>query len=78
VDVRRLDEWAADWAIRELSNPETASALERAKRERNERWANVSAQIAGIEADALAVADRFGRGEMSLARYDAIVAELGV
>ncbi len=76
ADVRRLDEWAGGWALRELSDPAQAQSAERAQRERNELWANISAQIAAIEADALAVADRFGRGEMTLARYDAITGPL--
>ena len=63
-------------ALRELSDPAAASALERAQRERSERWAGISAQVAAIEADALAVADRFGRGELTLARYDAITGPL--
>jgi site-specific DNA recombinase len=76
VDVRRLDEWAGGWAMKELSDPAHAQSVERAQRERNDLWANISAQVAAIEADALAVADRFGRGEMTLARYDAITGPL--
>lgn len=76
VEVARLDEWAGNFAQRELSDPASAEALARAERERNEIWAEISAQVAAIEADALAVADRFGRGEMSLSRYDAITGPL--
>ena len=76
VDVRRLDEWAADWSIRELSDPASAEALARVEREQTEARAALEAEIAAIEADALAIADRFGRGELTLARYDAITGPL--
>jgi hypothetical protein len=73
VDVARLDVWAADWAIRELSDPENAQSVERAQRERNERRAELESELASIEADALAVADRFGA---EVTRYDAITGRL--
>jgi hypothetical protein len=76
VEVSRLDEWAADWAIRTLRDPAHASAVERAERETAEARRRLEAEVASIEADALAVADRFGRGELALARYDAITGPL--
>ena len=76
MDVARLDGWAGTWAIRNCAIPRTPSRWSGAQRERNERWAHISAQVAAIEADALAIADRFGRGELTLARYDAITGPL--
>ena len=76
VDVARLDVWAADWAIRELSDPASAEALARVEREMATARGKLEGEIAAIEADALAIADRFGRGEMTLARYDAITGPL--
>ncbi len=76
VEVSRLDEWAGDFTIRTLSDPAQASAIEKAERELAEARRRLEAEIAAIESDALAIADRFGRGELTLQRYDAITIPL--
>lgn len=76
IDVRRLDDWAGTFAIRTLADPRHADAVARAERELETARAKLVAEIEAIEADALAIADRFGRGEMTLARYDAITGPL--
>jgi hypothetical protein len=74
VDVRRLDEWAGGWAIRELSDAATASAIENEERERAERRNALSAEAVSIESDLTEIARRLGRREAgwTLARHDAI------
>jgi hypothetical protein len=76
VDTRRLDEWAGGWAIRELSDSATASAIENEERERDGLRAGLEREIAGCEETAALMADRLGRGEMPLSRYDAFVKPL--
>lgn len=76
VEVSRLDEWAGDFTIRTLSDPAQASGIEKAERELAEARRRLEAEIAAIESDALAIADRFGRGELTLQRYDAITIPL--
>ena len=76
VDVRRLDEWAGGWAIRELSDAATASVIESEERERAEQRAELEREIASCEETATLMADRLGRGELPLERYDAFVRPL--
>ena len=71
MDVARLDVWAADWAITELSDSATADAVAREARELANRRAELEAEIASCEETATLMADRLGRGELSVARYDA-------
>jgi DNA invertase Pin-like site-specific DNA recombinase len=71
VDVRRLDDWAADWAIDVLSDAATASTIEREERERAEHRAELEREIASRKELKLLLADRLGRGEMDLDEYDA-------
>ena len=76
VDARRLDEWAGDYAIRILSDPEHASAIEREAQEQSARRAELEAEAAGIESTLIEIAGRLGRREISLARHDAICGPL--
>ena len=76
VDVARLDVWAADWAITELSNSATADAVAREARELSERREQLEAEMASCEETATLMADRLGRGELPLERYDAFVRPL--
>lgn len=76
VDVVRLDVWAADWAITELSDSATADAVAREARELADRRAELEREIASCEETATLMADRLGRGELSVVRYDAFVRPL--
>lgn len=50
VDTRRLDDWAGDFAVRTLADPQHADALDRAERELGERRAELEAEHAAISA----------------------------
>lgn len=76
VDVRRLDEWAGDWAVGVLSDAATADDVAREERERADRRAELAREIASCEETAMLMADRLGRGEMPVERYDAFVRPL--
>ncbi len=76
VDVRRLDEWAGDYAISVLSDAATVSVIEREAAELAARRAELEREIASCEETAMAMADRLGRGELPLERYDAFVRPL--
>lgn len=78
VDVARLDVWAADWAITELSDSATADAVAREARELADRRVELEREIASCEETATLMADRLGRGELSVTRYDAFVRPLDV
>jgi hypothetical protein len=76
VDAARLDDWAGDWAIRTLSDPAHADAVARAERETQAERARLMGEVASAESLATAMAERLGRGEITLARYDAVTAPL--
>ena len=76
VDTRRLDEWAGGWAIDVLSDSATASAIESEERERAGRRAELEREVASCQETATLMADRLGRGELPLERYDAFVRPL--
>jgi site-specific DNA recombinase len=76
IDVRRLDEWAGGWAIRTLSDPSHADAISRRERELSEARSALEAEAVSIEMTATEIAARLGRGEISLARYDAVTGPL--
>jgi site-specific DNA recombinase len=76
VDVRRLDEWVGDWAIRILSDPQHADAIEQAERELADQRAQLTDEAASIEATLVEIAGRLGRREISLARHDAVAEPL--
>jgi hypothetical protein len=71
ADADRLDDYAADFAIRTLRDEEQASALERESVEREETRQALLSEMAGIDQTLLELAGRLGRQEMSLARHDA-------
>jgi site-specific DNA recombinase len=76
IDVARLDDWAGGWAIRVLSDPAHADAISRRERELSEARSALEAEAFSIETTATEIAARLGRGEISLARYDAVVGPL--
>jgi DNA invertase Pin-like site-specific DNA recombinase len=76
IDQRGLDEAAKELAISILSDPRHASQIEAAAARRADEARDLDALIAADEATALALADRLGRGEMDLARYDAATGPL--
>jgi DNA invertase Pin-like site-specific DNA recombinase len=70
VDQRGLDEAAAALAIEILSDPRNTAAIDAAARELASQTARLDLEIAEAEDVAEALADRLGRGEITLARYD--------
>jgi hypothetical protein len=71
VDTVRLDEWAEDFAIRELRSEEQVEALARASAELEAKREKLIAESASIETTLTELAGRLGRQEISLARHDA-------
>ena len=76
IDQRSLDGHLGDWAVRTLADPNHADVIEREERERGEARRKLEAEADAIERTATEIAARLGRGEMPLARYDAIVGPL--
>jgi len=76
VDQRRLDEAAATLAIEILADPRHADAIEVATREVESEAARLGLAIAEAEGVAEALADRLGRGAITLTRYDIAVRPL--
>ena len=76
VDAEHLDNWAGDWAIRELSNPEHTDAIERAELETERKRSKLSTELADCEETAIQIAGRLGRREITLARHDAVTRPL--
>jgi DNA invertase Pin-like site-specific DNA recombinase len=72
VETSRLEEWASDWAIKTLADPEHAEAIERADRELEAKRAALLAEPADIETTLTEIGARLGRREISLTRHDAI------
>ena len=70
VDQRALDELAAALAIEILSDPRHAEQIEQAAAERDGQARELDTGIAEAEDLATALADRLGRGEITLDRYD--------
>jgi site-specific DNA recombinase len=70
VDQRGLDEAAGAIAVAILSDSRHAVAIESATRELESEAARLDLAIAEAERVAEALADRLGRGELTLARYD--------
>lgn len=71
IDQRGLDEHARELVIAVLSDPGHAAAIEAAARDGAGRAAELDREITLADDDALVIAGRFGRGEISRARYDA-------
>jgi hypothetical protein len=75
VDQRDLDAAARELAIAILSDPRHAAQVEAAPRGAEQATA-LDSLIADAEQTALAMADRLGRGEITLARHDAVTGPL--
>jgi hypothetical protein len=76
VDQRRLDEAAAALATEVLADPRHADAIEATAREIESEAARLDLAIAEAESVADALADRLGRGDITLARYDIAIRPL--
>ena len=76
VDQRRLDEAAAALAIEILADPRHADAIEATAREIESKSARLDLAIAEAESVAEALADRLGRGNITLSRYDIAIRPL--
>jgi site-specific DNA recombinase len=76
VDQRRLDEAAAALTIEILADPRHADAIEAATREVESEAVRLDLAIAEAEGVAEALADRLGRGDITLTRYDIAVQPL--
>ena len=76
VDVARLDIWAADWSIRELSDPAHAQSVERAQRERNGDVGEYICPGRGDRGRCASSCRPVRARRMTLARYDAITGPL--
>ena len=70
VDQRGLDEAAGALAVAILSDSRHAEAIESASRELESAAARLDLAIAEAERVAEALADRLGRGELTLSRYE--------
>jgi site-specific DNA recombinase len=77
IDQRELDAEARKLAIRIMSDPRHAAQVEAAAARHVEEAAALDSLIADAEQTALAMADRLGRGEKTLAEYDAVMGPLG-
>ena len=76
IDQRALDAAAKELVIAILSDPRHAAQVEQAAAEVRDKAAELDAKIADAEELAGKLADRLGRGEISLDRYDAATAPL--
>jgi site-specific DNA recombinase len=76
IEVRYLDGWAGDFAVKVLSDPASASAIEQEARELSQKRSALESEAAGIEATLVEIAGRLGRREISLQRHDAICGPL--
>jgi site-specific DNA recombinase len=76
IDQRALDAAATELVVAILSDPRHAAQVEEAARQAAGKAVELDAQIADAEALATRLADRLGRGEITLDRYDAATAPL--
>ncbi len=76
IDQRALDEAARALVIEILSDPRNTAAIEIAARETASETARLDLAIAEAEKVAEALADRLGRGEIKLSRYDVAIRPL--
>ena len=76
IDQRALDEAAAALAIEILADPRHADAIEATAREIESEAARLDLAIAEAESVAEALADRLGRGDITLSRYDIAIRPL--
>lgn len=77
VDAARLDDWAGDFAVRTLSDPQHADAIAEADRELAVARQLLANEAAAIETDLIAVTDRLGSPGWNLARVDLATKHLG-
>lgn len=71
-----MDEAVSALVIEILSDPRNTAAIETSAREIASETARLDLEIAEAEAVAEALADRLGRGEIPLTRYDVAVRPL--
>lgn len=76
ADARPLEEYAGILAAQILGDPHYADAIERAARETADERSRIESEIASCEDLATAMAERLGRGKITLARYDAVTKPL--
>ena len=76
IDQRGMDELARELTVRVLSDPRHASQVAAAAARHEEEAGRLDAAITEAEGVAEALADRLGRGEMDLSRFDAAVKPL--
>jgi site-specific DNA recombinase len=76
IDQRDLDAAVRELAIAILSDPRHAAQVEAAAARHAEEATALDSLIADAEQTALAMADRLGRGEKTLAEYDAVMGPL--
>ena len=76
IDQRGLDEAAEALAIEILADPRHADAIEATAREIESEVARLDLAIAEAENVANALADRLGRGDITLTRYDIAIGPL--
>jgi site-specific DNA recombinase len=76
IDQRALDEAATALAIEILADPRHADAIEATAREIESEAARLDLAIAEAENVAEALADRLGRGDITLSRYDIAIRPL--
>jgi hypothetical protein len=76
IDLRALNEAAATLVIEILSDPRNTTAIESAARQIASETARLDLEIAEAEEVAEALADRLGRGEITLNRYDVAIKPL--
>jgi site-specific DNA recombinase len=76
IDQRALDKAASVLTVEILSDPRNTAAIETAAAAIASEAARLDMEIAEAEAVAEALADRLGRGELSLTRYDVAVRPL--
>jgi len=76
IDQRGLDEAATALAIEILADPRHADAIEATAREMESQAARLDLAIAEAENVANALADRLGRGDITLTRYDMTIRPL--
>jgi site-specific DNA recombinase len=76
VDQRDLDNHLGELVVAILSDPRHAAAIEAAAHAAADQRQTVESEIAELEQLGTQLAERLGRGEISLARYDAASAPL--
>jgi site-specific DNA recombinase len=76
ADVRPLEAYAGILAAQILGDPRHADAIERVARETADERGRIEHEIASCEELATAMAERLGRGEITLDRYDVVTKPL--